>query len=268
MLTLRHTLAMYILFFGKIMSKALPIVVAAVLAGASLVPIFLASKDPAKFQASTQRNQFDTKNASAIQKISYVLGYEVTSKMTPPELDVNAFAAGAKAGHGHEAVPYTNEELNAAYLELIAQQQSAQTTAAKPSEVTSPPESTATDENKQFLVENAKKPGVITTASGLQYSIEKQGTGKQPKATDTVEVNYEGKLVNGQVFDSSFARGQPISFALNQVIPGWTEGLQLMKEGAVYTFYIPAQLGYGAQDMGTIPANSTLIFKVELLAVK
>ncbi len=109
-----------------------------------------------------------------------------------------------------------------------------------------------------------------TTASGLKYQVLKQGTGTvSPKATDTVKVHYHGTLLNGTVFDSSIQRGQPISFPLNQVIPGWTEGLQLMKVGDKFKFEIPANLAYGEQSPApTIPANSTLVFEVELLGIE
>ena len=120
----------------------------------------------------------------------------------------------------------------------------------------------------KFLEENGKKEGVHTTATGLQYVIEKEGTGKQPKATDNVTVHYTGRLLDGKVFDSSVSRGEPATFPLNRVIPGWTEGLQLMKEGAKYVFFIPSELAYGAHGAGNeIPPHSTLIFEVELIKV-
>lgn len=121
----------------------------------------------------------------------------------------------------------------------------------------------------QFLAENAKKPGVKTTASGLQYKIIKEGTGKRPTKENTVKVHYTGKLIDGKVFDSSVQRGQPVEFKLGGVIPGWTEGLQLIKEGGKIELYIPPNLGYGERGAGqTIPPNSALIFEVELLEVK
>lgn len=119
-----------------------------------------------------------------------------------------------------------------------------------------------------YLDDNAKKDGVTTTASGLQYRVLKEGTGAKPGPTDKVTVHYAGKLVNGKEFDSSYKRGQPIDFPLNAVIPGWSEGVQLMQEGAKYEFVIPSQLGYGARGAGgVIPGNATLIFEVELLQV-
>jgi FKBP-type peptidyl-prolyl cis-trans isomerase len=124
------------------------------------------------------------------------------------------------------------------------------------------------DAGETFLAQNKTKPGVKTTASGLQYEVIKEGSGKKPLATDTVEVNYAGTLLDGTEFDNSYKRGTPISFPLNRVIPGWTEALQLMTEGSKYKLYIPHQLAYGMNDQGQIPGGSVLIFEVELLKVK
>ena len=123
-------------------------------------------------------------------------------------------------------------------------------------------------EGEKFLAENGKKEGVVTLKSGLQYEVLREGNGKKPKATDQVKCHYEGTLINGQVFDSSYKRNEPAVFPLNQVIPGWTEGLQLMQEGAKYRFYIPYILAYGESGAGgSIPPFATLIFDVELLEV-
>lgn len=121
---------------------------------------------------------------------------------------------------------------------------------------------------EKFLEENKKNENVKVTASGLQYIVEKEGTGAQPAATDEVTVHYTGKLLDGTVFDSSVSRGEPATFPLNRVIPGWTEGVQLMKEGGKYTFFIPSDLAYGPQGVpNAIPPHSTLIFDVELIKV-
>lgn len=121
---------------------------------------------------------------------------------------------------------------------------------------------------KAFLEANKKKPGVVTTSSGLQYEVIKAGTGKKPKATSRVRCHYEGTLIDGTLFDSSIKRGQPAVFGVNQVIKGWTEALQMMSEGAKWKLYIPSALGYGAQGAGEmIPPHSTLIFEVELIDV-
>ena len=129
-------------------------------------------------------------------------------------------------------------------------------------------EAQAREAGEAFLAENAKKEGVKVTSTGLQYIVDKEGTGAQPTAEDEVTVHYTGKLLDGTVFDSSVNRGEPATFPLNRVIPGWTEGVQLMKEGAKYTFFIPSDLAYGPQGVpNAIPPHSTLIFDVELIKV-
>ena len=124
------------------------------------------------------------------------------------------------------------------------------------------------EDGEKFLAENALKEGVKVTESGLQYEVLKMARGKKPAATDRVKVHYHGTLIDGTVFDSSVERGEPITFGLNQVIPGWTEGVQLMPIGSKFRFYIPQELGYGSQPAGSIPPYSTLIFEVELLDIE
>lgn len=234
------------------MSKALPIAVAVLLGGAALVPVYYATQNPADATKSVMK-----KDSPPVEKISYALGYEVASQ-TPPEVDLDTFITGIRDAHAKKERAYTDEELQAAYIEFqkhMVEKQAADRKALN-------------SNNQTFLTENAKKSGVQTTASGLQYKVTKQGTGKQPAASSVVTVHYTGKLLDGKVFDSSVERGEPIEFPLNQVIPGWTEGLQLMKEGGKATLYIPSQLAYGEQGVpGTIPANSTLVFDVELIKV-
>ncbi|MDA8561595.1 FKBP-type peptidyl-prolyl cis-trans isomerase [Gammaproteobacteria bacterium] len=124
-------------------------------------------------------------------------------------------------------------------------------------------------QGKKFLTENKNKKGIVSLPSGLQYEVISEGNGKKPRETDIVTVDYEGKLLNGQIFDSSYKRGQPASFPVNGVISGWTEALQLMNEGSTWKLYIPPQLAYGeAGAGGVIGPNETLIFKVKLLNVK
>lgn len=126
--------------------------------------------------------------------------------------------------------------------------------------------SNASEEGAKFLEENGQRPEVKTTASGLQYEVLTEGTGPKPSGPAArVTVHYEGRLTNGNVFDSSYKRNQPATFGLNQVISGWTEGVQLMPQGSKYRFFIPSDMGYGSRGSGSIPPNATLIFDVELL---
>ena len=141
-------------------------------------------------------------------------------------------------------------------------------TFAADTQMTQMTQASSTDSGKMFLEKNKKKPGIILLADGLQYKILKQGKGQKPTDSDTVVVNYEGKLTNGTVFDSSYQRGQPATFQVGGVIPGWTEALKLMKTGSTWELYIPSNLAYG--DTGAPPSigpNETLIFKVDLLAI-
>lgn len=151
-----------------------------------------------------------------------------------------------------------NKLLNAFFTELEKEQQAAAAEAGK----------AAKEAGEKFLAENGKREGVVTTASGLQYEVLTEGTGRSPKATDTVRCHYHGTLIDGTVFDSSYQRNQPADFGLNQVISGWTEGVQLMKEGAKYRFYLPYNLAYGERGAGAdIPPYAALIFDVELIKV-
>lgn len=193
-----------------------------------------------------------------MDKISYALGLGIghqLKNMGIENFSVEDFAQSIKDVMEEKATAMTSQEAQTLLNTYFQEKQKAES-------------QKAISEGKAFLEENAKKEGVVTTKSGLQYEILTEGTGKQPKATDTVRCHYEGSLINGSVFDSSYKRGEPAEFGLNQVIPGWTEGVQLMKEGAKYRFYIPYLLGYGENDAGSsIPPYSTLIFDVELIKV-
>lgn len=193
-----------------------------------------------------------------MDKISYALGLGIghqLKNMGIENFSVEDFAQSIKDVMEDKATAMTSQEAQALLNTYFQEKQKAES-------------QKAISEGKAFLEENAKKEGVVTTKSGLQYEILTEGTGKQPKATDTVRCHYEGSLINGSVFDSSYKRGEPAEFGLSQVISGWTEGVQLMKEGAKYRFYIPYLLGYGENGAGSsIPPYSTLIFDVELIKV-
>ena len=171
------------------------------------------------------------------------------------DLKYDEFINGVKVafdGGSPEMTPEEAQKIITEYLEKLEKKHAEATIA----------------EAKAFLDENKMKEGVQVTASGLQYKVLKEGEGAQPKAEDEVTVHYTGKLLNGTVFDSSVNRGEPATFPLNRVIPGWTEGVQLMKEGAKYEFFIPSDLAYGPQGIpNVIPPHSTLIFEVELIKV-
>ena len=197
---------------------------------------------------------------SDVKKASYAMGYGVTRQATGQfgdAIDHDAFIAGARAelqGKDSEVAP---EDAQKALTALNDAQLAKQALVA----------SSTAKEGAKFLADNASKEGVVTTASGLQYMVITEGTGPKPKATDTVKTHYEGTLINGEVFDSSVARGTPATFPLNGVISGWTEALQLMNTGSKYRLFLPPELAYGNQGAGSIPPQSTLIFEVELLEI-
>ena len=197
---------------------------------------------------------------STEQKASYIIGRNIAGEVANPNVpfDIDALVAGFRDGLTGAESKLSDEQAQAAIAQFQAlaqakMQKMAEEDAAK---------------GQEFLAENAKKEGVETTKSGLQYKIEKAGTGATPKLTDTVVCHYEGKLIDGTVFDSSYKRGEPAEFPVNRVIAGWTEALQLMKVGAKWKLYIPSDLAYGPQGNRSIPPNSVLIFDIELLGIK
>ncbi len=193
-------------------------------------------------------------------KSSYAIGLNIGMNFNKQKIAINpdVFVAGVKDGLAGKP-QMTEAEVRETMTNLEKDMESKQKEASQKN----------ASDGEKFLAENKKKEGVKTTASGLQYKVIKEGTGPQPKATDTVTVNYRGTLIDGTEFDSSYKRGQPATFPLNAVIKGWTEGLQLMKVGSKYQIFIPASLGYGERGAGAdIGPNSTLIFEVELMDTK
>lgn len=196
--------------------------------------------------------------------ISYIIGSDVGANLKKNNIEVNAdifSIALNKALTGTDSLismEKRQEIMTRFQKDLQTKQQEKNAVESQKNKAT----------GKAFLDENKKKPGVVELPSGLQYKVISQGTGPKPTAEDEVEVNYEGKFIDGKIFDSSYERKQSVSFPLNGVIKGWTEGLQLMNTGSTYEFYIPYDLGYGEQGFSEIPGGSTLIFKVELISIK
>ncbi|MDR1006296.1 MAG: FKBP-type peptidyl-prolyl cis-trans isomerase [Bacteroidales bacterium] len=199
------------------------------------------------------------------EKVSYIIGEDIGNSFLKEgyDLDIEVLITAIRnAATGIDQSNLSNEEKNAVMQRWQAAEQ------AKRQAINAEISKAAKEEGQAFLQKNKESADVKETASGLQYKVIKEGDGAMPKATDTVHVHYHGTLLNGNVFDSSVQRGEPISFPLNQVIAGWTEGLQLMKKGSKYRLFIPSHLAYGDQSVGSIPAGSTLIFDVELLDIK
>lgn len=201
----------------------------------------------------------DTPAQKAGYSIGANIGYNLAVQGLAADLDLEALLAGVRDGVGGN-LQMTEDEIMAVLQEFSTAQQD-KMMAAQEAEAQA---------GRDFLVQNAAKAGVMSTASGLQYEVISSGSdgAAKPVESDTVEVHYHGTLVDGSVFDSSVDRGEPITFPLAGVIPGWTEGLQLMKVGDKFRFFIPPELGYGPNPVGPIPGNSVLIFEVELLAIQ
>jgi len=217
---------------------------------AVLLCIFSGCKAGSKTKTSSPEENFS-------KEASYALGMNVGTSLKTDNLypNMEEFIQGIQDVLNNTKPRYSDEEayqiFSEAYMSL----------AEKREEKTRQAES-------DFLAENSKKPGVTVTGSGLQYEVINEGMGRKPTANDTVRVHYEGTLTDGTVFDSSYSRGEPIEFPLNGVIPGWTEGLQLMNVGSKYRLIIPSNLAYGSQGAGQqIPPYSTLVFQVELLDI-
>ncbi|MFD1383509.1 FKBP-type peptidyl-prolyl cis-trans isomerase [Rhodanobacter aciditrophus] len=198
------------------------------------------------------------------QKLGYAIGTMFGGRMASDfdGLDLEAFKAGFEDSFTGAEPKMTMEEVQST-IQAFQQEQmaAAQAEQAKMAEQ-------AKADSQAWLDEKAKEDGAETTDSGLVYKVISEGDGEKPAATDTVKVNYEGKLIDGTVFDSSYERGEPISFPLDQVIAGWTEGVQLMTVGSKYEFYIPSDLAYGPGGTGPIPPNAALQFTVELLDIE
>ena len=201
-----------------------------------------------------------------MDKLSYALGIGIgyqLAGMGAKELNIDDFAQAIKDVISGAGLNVDNAEAQTLVQNFFQEQEAKQQAAAAEAG------KAAKAAGEAFLTENAKKDGVVTLPSGLQYQVLKEGNGKKPSATDQVVCHYEGTLIDGTVFDSSYKRNEPATFGLNQVIAGWTEGVQLMSEGAKYRFFIPYNLAYGERGAGAqIPPFAALVFDVELIQVK
>jgi len=224
------------------------------------IVIIAASAALASGFALAQNNELETPE----ERLSYTIGMDIGQSLSGQDmpLDIDILMQGLRASYLGEETLLTQEEALAEREQFIQQRQ--QQLAEQRGEEAR----INAEEGQAFLAANAEKEGVMVTDSGLQYRVITEGEGASPDGDDRVTVHYRGKLINGVEFDSSYARDEPATFGLNQVIPGWTEGVQLMKEGAKYEFFVPSELAYGEQGRpGPIGPNSTLIFEVELLEV-
>lgn len=206
-----------------------------------------------------------TELKTKMDSVSYVIGTNIGRNLktdTSIKFNTEAISAGIDdAINGKDSLVFKEVDkqkiLMAFQQEMMQKEQEKAIKAAEPNK----------KRGAEFLAENKKKEGVVETKSGLQYKVIKEGNGKKSTENDTVTVNYEGKFIDGTIFDSSYKKGEPVTFGLSGVIRGWIEGLQLMKEGSVYELYIPSDLAYGDAGNQGIPGGSTLIFKVELIKI-
>lgn len=229
-----------------------------------------AAQEGAKKDANTPPPGSEFKNPQAaalkteMDKVSYIIGTQIARNFKSQEIEVNldSLMWGLKDGLAGKEPVFNQDEMQQIYSNF-QQQMMVKLTAKRAKEAT---ENLA--KGKAFLEQNKTKEGVKVLPSGLQYKVIKEGTGKTPTADDTVRTHYQGTLLDGTEFDSSYKRNQPAEFAVKGVIKGWTEALQLMKEGAKWELYIPADLAYGERGKGpAIPPNSVLIFQIELLEI-
>lgn len=227
-----------------------------------------AEKAVSKETAKTEKREPVIKGIAGLdterKQFSYMIGMDIGKSIAPvkDEVDMETLVEALKTVMKDGKLLLTDEQakqVGQAFGERMMAKQVADREIAVKKNL---------EEGAKFLTENKKKPNVITTASGLQYQILRPGNGPKPGATDTVLAHYVGTFLDGKKFDSSYDRGQPAEFALNGVIPGWTEGLQLMAKGSKFKFWIPADLGYGTEGQGSMPPNATLVFEVELQDVK
>ena len=209
-------------------------------------------------------NAWATELETEKQKLGYIIGMDIGKSLREQgaDVDLDSLITAVRATFNGEELAMTTEEaatVRQAYIQRRQAEQQAEVSVAGAANLA---------EGQKFLAENKMKEGVQTTESGLQYKVMTMGEGAKPTATQTVKVHYRGTLLDGTEFDSSYARDEPISFALNRVIAGWTEGVQLMPVGSKFMFYIAPELAYGEGGGGPIPPNSTLVFEVELLDIE
>jgi FKBP-type peptidyl-prolyl cis-trans isomerase FklB len=228
------------------------------IAGVSLIGLVGCGNPVGEVQAAETGASVELGSDS--QKASYSIGYSMAANVRREfgeDIDLAAFQAGVQDQIGGGESRISEADANAALQALVASRQAAQDAVATENITV----------GKEFLAENGKREGVVTLPSGLQYEVLTDADGPKPSASDRVTTHYRGTLIDGTQFDSSYDRGQPATFPLNGVIAGWTEALQLMSPGAKWRLFIPPELAYGERAQGPIPANSTLIFDVELIEI-